>query len=53
MSTTVTSAIPRRAKVRVGLGWEIQVRIWVSSIAVAVLAAIGDLRPAIFNEVLR
>ena len=38
---------------RVVLGWDIHVSIWVSSITVAIYVALGGLRSAIFNEVLQ
>src|SRR5579859_2138332 len=38
---------------RVVLGWDINVSIWVSSITVAIYVALGGLRSAIFNEVLQ
>src|SRR5678810_144435 len=38
---------------KVILGWDIHVSIWVSSITVAVYVALGGLRSAIFNEVLQ
>jgi len=38
---------------RVVLGWDINVSIWISSITVAVYVALGGLRSAIFNEVLQ
>jgi len=38
---------------RVVLGWDIHVSIWVSSVTVAIYVALGGLRSAIFNEVLQ
>jgi SSS family solute:Na+ symporter len=38
---------------KVILGWDINVSIWVSSITVAIYVALGGLRSAIFNEVLQ
>ena len=38
---------------KVILGWDIHISIWVSSITVAVYVALGGLRSAIFNEVLQ
>jgi SSS family solute:Na+ symporter len=38
---------------KVVLGWDIHVSIWISSITVAVYVALGGLRSAIFNEVLQ
>jgi len=38
---------------KVVLGWNIHVSIWVSSITVAIYVALGGLRSAIFNEVLQ
>jgi SSS family solute:Na+ symporter len=38
---------------KVVLGWDINLSIWVSSITVAVYVALGGLRSAIFNEVLQ
>ncbi len=38
---------------KVVLGWEMHFSIWVSSLTVAVYVALGGLRSAIFNEVLR
>src|SRR5438477_10057617 len=38
---------------KVVLGWNINVSIWISSITVAVYVALGGLRSAIFNEVLQ
>src|SRR6266480_2090011 len=38
---------------KVVLGWDINFSIWVSSLTVAVYVALGGLRSAIFNEVLR
>ncbi len=38
---------------RVVLGWDIHVSIWISSITVAIYVALGGLRSAIFNEVLQ
>ncbi|HXA56630.1 MAG TPA: sodium:solute symporter family protein [Candidatus Acidoferrum sp.] len=38
---------------KVVLGWDIHVSIWVSSLTVAVYVALGGLRSAIFNEVLQ
>jgi solute:Na+ symporter, SSS family len=38
---------------KVVLGWNIHLSIWVSSITVAVYVALGGLRSAIFNEVLQ
>ncbi|MEO5922341.1 MAG: sodium:solute symporter family protein [Bryobacteraceae bacterium] len=35
------------------LGWDIHISIWVSSLTVAVYVALGGLRSAIFNEVLQ
>jgi len=43
---------PRRENAGAALGWEIRLSIWAFSIAVAVFAVLGDLRPSIFNEVL-
>ena len=52
MSPTGKFAVRQRASERAALGWEIDFGIWVSSIVVAVFAALGNLRPEIFNEVL-
>jgi SSS family solute:Na+ symporter len=38
---------------KVVLGWDISVSIWVSSITVAIYVSLGGLRSAIFNEVLQ
>ena len=38
---------------KVVLGWDIHVSIWISSITVAIYVALGGLRSAIFNEVLQ
>ena len=38
---------------KVVLGWDIHVSIWISSLTVAVYVALGGLRSAIFNEVLQ
>jgi len=38
---------------KVVLGWDIHVSIWISSITVAAYVALGGLRSAIFNEVLQ
>src|ERR1700736_1207476 len=38
---------------KVVLGWNINVSIWISSVTVAVYVALGGLRSAIFNEVLQ
>jgi len=38
---------------KVILGWDIHVSIWISSVTVAVYVALGGLRSAIFNEVLQ
>src|SRR5467141_644581 len=38
---------------RVVLGWDIHVSIWISSVTVAIYVALGGLRSAIFNEVLQ
>ena len=38
---------------KVVLGWDINVSIWVSSLTVAIYVALGGLRSAIFNEVLQ
>jgi len=38
---------------KIVLGWDIHVSIWVSSLTVAVYVALGGLRSAIFNEVLQ
>ena len=38
---------------KVVLGWDINVSIWISSLTVAVYVALGGLRSAIFNEVLQ
>jgi SSS family solute:Na+ symporter len=38
---------------RIVLGWNINVSIWVSSLTVAIYVALGGLRSAIFNEVLQ
>ena len=38
---------------KIVLGWNINVSIWVSSITVAIYVALGGLRSAIFNEVLQ
>src|SRR5207302_6651834 len=38
---------------KVVLGWNINVSIWISSITVAVYVALGGMRSAIFNEVLQ
>jgi SSS family solute:Na+ symporter len=38
---------------KVVLGWDINLSIWVSSLTVAVYVALGGLRSAIFNEVLQ
>src|SRR3981081_3215517 len=38
---------------RVVLGWDINVSIWISSVTVAIYVALGGLRSAIFNEVLQ
>jgi solute:Na+ symporter, SSS family len=38
---------------RVVLGWDINVSIWISSITVMIYVALGGLRSAIFNEVLQ
>src|SRR5579863_8053946 len=38
---------------KVMLGWDIDVSIWISSLTVAVYVALGGLRSAIFNEVLQ
>ena len=38
---------------KVVLGWDINVSIWISSITVGVYVALGGLRSAIFNEVLQ
>jgi len=53
MSTRKTFAGRRRIRAAVAPGWEIQFGIWISCITVAVFAALGNVRPAIFNEVLR
>jgi SSS family solute:Na+ symporter len=53
MSKATMFTSPRRAIARAALGSQIHFGIWVSCITVAVFAALGDLRPAIFNEVLR
>jgi len=39
--------------IKVMLGWDIQLSIWISSITVAVYVALGGLVSAIFNEVLQ
>ncbi len=38
---------------RVVLGWDINVSIWISSVTVMIYVALGGLRSAIFNEVLQ
>src|SRR6267154_2008160 len=38
---------------KVVLGWDIHVSIWLSSVTVAIYVALGGLRSAIFNEVLQ
>jgi len=38
---------------KVVLGWDIHVSIWISSLTVAIYVALGGLRSAIFNEVLQ
>src|SRR3979411_608377 len=38
---------------RVVLGWDIHVSIWISSVTVAIYVALGGLRSGIFNEVLQ
>jgi SSS family solute:Na+ symporter len=38
---------------KIVLGWDINVSIWISSVTVAIYVALGGLRSAIFNEVLQ